>query len=197
MEYRILAKRFKLMALSMLGAPLMLLTPLFKRSARWLEEQYENNPDSLPEEVRESMYFTRLKDQAYKALKSGEYENAGKLATEQIKLAAKFKGHWNHGNAIHHGNTILGFVALKNRDLEQAEKYLLKSAKIEGSPQLDTHGPCFSLAMELMVKGRKETVLQYLSSVEEFWEYGFKCLPKWRGDVKNGEIPDGWSRLEH
>jgi hypothetical protein len=51
--------------------------------------------------------------------------------------------------------------------------------------------------MELMVKGRKETVLQYLSSVEEFWEYGFKCLPKWRGDVKNGEIPDGWSRLEH
>jgi hypothetical protein len=87
--------------------------PLVKRSMRRFEEQYENDPDSLPEEIRESMYFTRLKEQARIALLNGKYENAAKLATEQIKLATRFKEHWNYGNAIQHGNTILGLVAIK------------------------------------------------------------------------------------
>jgi hypothetical protein len=65
MQYRVILKRLKLMLLSTLGAPLMLLTPFIKRSIHKLEEQYENDPKSLPEEICESNYFTRLTDQAH------------------------------------------------------------------------------------------------------------------------------------
>jgi hypothetical protein len=68
MQYRVILKRLKLMLLSTLGAPLMLLTPFIKRSMHKLEEQYENDPKSLPEELCESSYFIRLTDQAHYAL---------------------------------------------------------------------------------------------------------------------------------
>jgi hypothetical protein len=51
--------------------------------------------------------------------------------------------------------------------------------------------------MELMVKGRTKAVLKYSSSVEGFWEYEYKCLPKWKESVRNGEIPGEWSKLEY
>ena len=86
---------------------------------------------------------------------------------------------------------------MKEGKIDLAERHLIKAGKTTGSPQLDTKGPCFSLAMELIAEGRTETVLQYLSSVEEFWEYGYKYLPAWKEAAQNQKIPKEWKRLEY
>lgn len=190
-------KRLKLFVLTIIGAPLLLLSPLVRRSVRKLEEQYENDPESLPEEVRRSMYFARLDDQAYEELKNGNYDSAENLANELLKISGEFKDNWNYGNAIHHSNTILGLIEIKKGNIDNAANFLIKSGDTPGSPQLDTHGPSFCLAMELLLKDRSEDVLNYFSQVERFWEYGYKKLPKWIEVIKNDEIPESWQRLQY
>ena len=140
-------KRLKLFLLTILGAPLMLLSPLVRRSVRKSEEKYENDPGSLPEEVRRNMYFTRLDNEAYNELKNGNYDSEVSLAKELLKISSEFKDNWNYGNAIHHANTILGLVEVKKGDIDSAENFLSESGNTPGSPQLDSHGPSFCLAM--------------------------------------------------
>jgi len=175
----------------------MLLAPFVKRSVRKLEEQYENDPDSLPEEVRASMYFTRLDDKAYEELKAGDLKRAETLAAELVKVSREFEGHWNYGNALHHGNTVLGLVAIKRGDIDNAVEYLSKSGNTPGSPQLDSHGPSFCLAIELLKHHRESEVLSYLSQIEKFWDFGYKHLPKWRADIEQGHVPANWKCLDY
>lgn len=197
MHKNLILKRLKLFLLTILGAPLMLLSPLVHRSVRKLEEQYENDPESLPEEVRRSMYFTRLDDKAYEELKNGNYSSAENLAKELLKISGEFKDNWNYGNAIHHSNTILGLIEIKKGNIDNAAKFLMKSGDTPGSPQLDSHGPSFCLAMELLLNNRSEDVLKYLSKVERFWEFGYKNLPKWKELIKKNDIPESWQRLQY
>jgi len=190
-------KRLKLFALTILGAPLVLLSPLVRRSVRKLEEQYENDSTSLPEEIRRSMHFTRLDDKAYAELKKGKYDLAEKLATELLEISSEFKDNWNYGNAIHHSYTILGLVEIRKGNIDNAAKFLKRSGDTPGSPQLDSHGPSFYLAMELLLNDRNEDVLNYLSQVERFWEYGYRDLPKWIEVIKKDDIPESWQRLQY
>ncbi len=77
-------KRLKRILLSTLGAPLMLLSPLVRRSMNKLEDQYANDPESLPSEIRESMYFTRLGKKAYEELRAENIKRAELLAKELL-----------------------------------------------------------------------------------------------------------------
>lgn len=197
MHENMILKRLKRFALTILGMPLLLLSPLVLRSVRKLEEKYENDPESLPEEVRRSMYFTRLDDKAYEELKNGNYDLAESLAKELLKISSEFKDNWNYGNAIHHSNTILGLVEIKKGNIDKAVKFLRKSGDTPGSPQLDSYGPSFCLAMELLLHDRSEDVLNYLSQVDRFWEYGYKELPKWIEVIKKDDIPESWQRLQY
>ncbi|MEI6198193.1 MAG: hypothetical protein WCS42_28075, partial [Verrucomicrobiota bacterium] len=52
---------------------------------------------------------------------------------------------------------------------DEAAKYLLAAGKTPGSPQLNSFGPDFALAKELLILGQKEVVLQYLDLVGNFW----------------------------
>jgi len=192
-----LLKRLKLIILSILGFPLLLLAPLVRRTTRKLEEQYENDPDSLPDEVRRDMHFTRLDDKAYAELKKGNYDLAVKYAKDLLKVARDFKDHWNYGNAIHHANTILGLVAIKHDNVEKAVAYLNKAGKTPGSPQLNSFGPSFCLAVELLLKNRNSDVLDYLSQIDKFWDFGYKKIPSWRRAIESNDIPDAWQRLNY
>ena len=159
----ILLKRLKIFALTILGAPLLLLAPLIRMKMKKLDEQYENNPESLPKEIRRDLDFTRLDEKAYEELLNGNYDVAEGLAKKLLKLSKEFKGHWNYGNALHHANTILGLVAVKRCNWLEAKKRLNKSGKTPGSPQLDSHGPNFCLAMELLLHGDKGLGALYIA----------------------------------
>lgn len=64
--------------------------------------------------------FYRLDKLAKAAFKAGEFEKASLYANELLKAATHFPKDWNYGNAIQHGNNILGRIALKQGDLELA-----------------------------------------------------------------------------
>jgi len=97
---------------------------------------------------------------------------------------------WNYGNNIHHGNIILGRIALTLDDLEEAKKRLIEAGKTPGSPQLNSFGPNMTLAKELLQKGEKDVVLKYLELCSNFWKMGKDRLHKWSVVVKDGKIPD-------
>ncbi len=135
------------------------------------------------------MYFYGLRKRSYKALNKNQLVRAEALANELITVAGDFKDDWNYGNAIHHGNTVLGLIALKNDDIQQAENYLMKSADTTGSPQLNSFGPNFKLANELLLLGHRDVVLNYLSQVSKFWEMGDAFLPVWFKEIEEGNYP--------
>ena len=106
------------------------------------------------------------------------------------KMLSQNSSGWNYGNNIHHGNIILGRIALTLDDLEEAKKRLINAGKTPGSPQLNSFGPDMTLAKELLQKGEKDVVLKYLELCSKFWKMGKDRLHKWSVVVKDGKIPD-------
>lgn len=99
---------------------------------------------------------------------------------------------WNYGNNIHHANIILGRIALRADDVEEAKKRLIEAGKTPGSPQLDSFGPTMTLAVELLHKGEKDVVLEYFELCTNFWKMGLDRLDKWSVLVRGGRIPNFW-----
>jgi len=104
---------------------------------------------------------------------------------------------WNYGNNIHHGNIILGRIALVSEDIQGAKAHLIKAGETPGSPQLNSFGPNMALAKELLGKGEKDVVLEYLELCSKFWKMGKERLDKWSADVKNGKVPNFGSNLNY
>ncbi|MBT7070619.1 MAG: hypothetical protein HN975_06990 [Anaerolineae bacterium] len=133
--------------------------------------------------------FLMLKSAAEASFELGNYKDARRYATELLTLADHFKNDWNYGNAIHHGNLIIGRVALQENDIKSAKEYLLKAGNTKGSPQLNTFGPNMSLASELLDKGEKETVIEYFELCKKFWEMNDGRLDSWIASIKGGGKP--------
>jgi len=188
-------RKLKVWALTIIGVPLLLLIPWAKRSMDKLDTQIENEPESVPEHLRNYHYFTKLDEKACQALKDGNLAKASQLAGELLELANGYRDDWNYGNAIHHANTILGLVAVKEGKLKEAVTHLQESADMPGSPQLDSCGPSTCLAMELLLKDKDDEVIKYLKSVDSFWDAGYKLIPEWVEDIRSGEIPEKWQRF--
>ena len=128
-----------------------------------------------------------LGDAAEVAFIAGAIDKARTHANEL--LATAVQGRWDHGNALHKGNSVLGRIALREGNVEAARRHLLASAT-EGSPQLDSFGPDMDLAKELLEKGERDAVLAYFDLCEKFWELGKERLADWRALVKDGRVPD-------
>ena len=117
--------------------------------------------------------------------------NKPKKAREYAeKMLSQNSPGWNYGNNIHHGNIILGKIAMASDDLDEAKKRLIKAGETPGSPQLNSFGPDMALAKELLQKGEKDVVLKYIELCAKFWKSGKDRLHKWSVVVKDGKIPD-------
>jgi beta-lactamase regulating signal transducer with metallopeptidase domain len=128
-----------------------------------------------------------LPDIAKAALAAGDTDKAVNYANQM--LAASGEG-WNKGNMIYYGNFVLGMVAVKNGDLESAEKYLLQAGDTPGSPQLNSFGPNMSLAKELLERGKRDTVLAFLKKCLKFWTISISPCSKWIQQIEEGQMPD-------
>lgn len=139
--------------------------------------------------------FYTLSDAARQELRAGHLDEAHALATEVLELAPRFVGDWNHGNAIHHGHTVHGLIALAHGDVAEARRQLLASGNTDGSPQLNSFGPSMELASALLERGERATVLVYLDECRRFWEMGPEKLDAWSADIAAGREPDfGFNR---
>jgi len=112
------------------------------------------------------------------------------------KYAEELSQH-DDGDAIHEANMILGRLALKNGNVEEAKKRLLAAGKTSGSAALSSFGPTMLLAQELLKKGEQEVVLQYFDECQVFWKSAGSRLDEWRQVVRLGRIPDFGGNLRY
>jgi hypothetical protein len=141
--------------------------------------------------------FYELADLAKKAFDAGEIEKAGVYSKQLLHMAHEYPKDWNYGNAIFHGNFVLGRIAIQRGSVKQAGQYLLAAGATPGSPQLDSFGPNMTLAKELLEKGQSGVVLQYFALCKNFWEDGRRQLDEWSVTVRGGGIPDFGPNLSY
>jgi tetratricopeptide (TPR) repeat protein len=153
-----------------------------------LEQAVELTPD--PEER-----FSRLTNLTKNAFEAGELAKAETRANQLLALAAEFRSSWNYGNAVHHGNLVIGRILLRRGEIEAAKRRLLEAGGTPGSAQLDSFGPNMSLAKELLERGEKEIVLGYFQRCASFWKMDYGKLARWRAEVEAGRIPNFGANL--
>lgn len=143
-----------------------------------------------------------IRKQAIKAFKNRDYKKAQQFSIKMLKLSQEQKT-WDTGNAIFHGNMILGRIAIAKNDVKLAKKYLLLAGKTMGSPQLNSFGPNMLLAEELLQKKEYQVVIQFFQLCRKFWKSkkAERRLKEWEEDIQNKKIPNfranlrfgGWS----
>lgn len=141
--------------------------------------------------------FYKLKDLAKMAFAAGDIEKARTYATELLRQAQTRKKDWNYGNAIQHGNIVLGRIALRDGKMDEAKQYLREAGKTPGSPQLNSFGPNMTLAKDLLEKGETLVVLEYFKQCRIFWKMGGDKLDKWAALAKGGQMPDFGGNLAY
>ena len=106
---------------------------------------------------------------------------------------------WNSGNRVHHGNLVLGRIALRADNIEEARSRLLAAGNTTGSPQLNSFGPNMSLAKDLLEIGEREVVLEYFKLCSRFWDSdrAKDTLDKWGVLAAAGRIPDFGANLHY
>lgn len=124
------------------------------------------------------------------AFAAGEAKKAESYATELLSTSS-------HGHAVHHGNVILGRLALKAGDIDKAKEHLIAAGKVAGSPTLNSFGPNMALAKDLLEKGETEVVLEYFELCSHFWQDRQGRLEQWTKEVENGNMHDFGASLVH
>ena len=128
-----------------------------------------------------------LTDLANASFMANHYEKAREYANAML---SEDRTDWNSGEHIHHGNLVLGRMALAEGDIEETKKRLIAAGKTTGSPSLNSFGPKMMLAKELLQKGEKEVVLEYFRLCARFWELGQDRLEEWSDLVQANRVPD-------
>lgn len=133
---------------------------------------------------------------AKSAFAAEEFEKAESFAKELVAEPPDRKS-WDHGNAIHHGNLILGRLALRSGELDKAKQHLLAAGRTPGSAVLSSFGPNMTLALELIEKGERQAVLEYFELCARFWKHDRGQLKAWAATVKGGGTPDFGANLNY
>jgi hypothetical protein len=140
---------------------------------------------------RQRRRAAHLPSMATAALETGNLDAASAYAQQMLvagTTATTFDD-WNAGNLIHHGHITLGRLALLAGDTDGAAQHLLRAGSTPGSPQLDSFGPDFNLANQLLAHGRTDTVEDYLRLCQQFWKLGGDKLERWIAEIHTGHRP--------
>jgi hypothetical protein len=116
-------------------------------------------------------------------------------AVEVLQQAPKYRSDWNYGNAIHKANLALGYLALRQNHIPEANDYLLRAGKTPGSPQLNSFGPNMTLAQALFERGERKSLLEYFDLCSHFWEMHDGKLREWAALVKENVEPNFGANL--
>lgn len=132
----------------------------------------------------------RLGETAKLALRTGDLVRAERYAGELLALAEPHPGDEKYGPAWHDGHVVLGRIALRRNAPEQAREHLLKAGKSAGGGTLSSFGPDMGLARDLLERGDRQTVLEYLRLCRNFWTYSGAPLERWIGEIEAGQRPN-------
>jgi hypothetical protein len=161
---------------------------------------YTRLPDNEKAEIElknakdEQTRFYALNDAAKTSFGAKDYKKSEQYANELLNLAKKYPKDWNYGNAYYDAHMVLGRLALLNNDMKAAKEHLSLSASTPGSPQLDSFGPNLSLANDLLEKGQKDAVIEFLIQCKRFWMHQ-EQVDNWVREIKEGKTPDFGANL--
>jgi hypothetical protein len=150
--------------------------------------------EQLASGMSENQRFYALPKLAEAAFDAGDLTKAGSYASELLATAAHHPT-WSQGGAIHYGNIVLGRIALQLGDAGSAGARLLAAGKTPGTGVLDTFGPNMALARELLARGERDVVVQYLSECATFWKMDRGALSTWTAAIQAGKAPDFGANL--
>ncbi|MDE2927755.1 MAG: RNA polymerase subunit sigma-24 [Acidobacteriota bacterium] len=166
--------------------------PIGKESAEKALEMYETAFELSNERERETL----LEDLAKVAFAAGRHGKARQYA-ESLLQGASAGMSWNYGNRVHHGNLVLGRIALAEGNAKAAKFRLIAAANTKGSPGLQSFGPNMTLARDFLERGEQDVVLKYFRLCSRFWENDRGRLDEWTAQVKEGKIPDFGANLAY
>ena len=154
------------------------------------DETIENPTERVQEEYTRVLALTQNPaarktlsgDMADAAFKIGDFPGAAALARIYLKSSDR--------PAVQRANTILGRVALRSGDVTSAKQYLLDSADSGAARDIGLSGPILVLAKELIERGERETVLQYLEDCLSLWPRGEAILQIWIAQIREGKTPN-------
>ncbi len=165
--------------------------PNHKKSYEEIQKSYQSHREE---------YFSSLTALIEKSLDKKDCVSAKKYSLEAFEISEIVKdewktGGWNYGNAIFVGNMALGFCSFQENNLDQAKAHLKKASESPGSPQLDSFGlnqAEMRLATELLKKGEKQSVIDFLKDCQKFWkpEYSNRYVNSWVKSIEANKIPD-------
>lgn len=104
-----------------------------------------------------------------KTWRKGDHNQAEILANEYLVLVEQFKNDPNYRDGMQLSHQIKGLLRLKEGAVEQAGEHLLEAGRSPSFLQLEYYGPRMTLARELLLKGEKQIVLQYLDLLTDSW----------------------------
>jgi tetratricopeptide (TPR) repeat protein len=181
---------------AVLGGILLAVSPLLVRhyyqnaELQLWRDRYTKAAKRLDTATEDHQRFYPLTELATSALYLGFTNEARAYAQRLLAMTPQFQDSWNYGNAVHDGNEVLGRIAVQEGRLDDAKRFLIEAGKTPGSPQLDSFGPDMGLAQDLLEKGERETVLEYLKLCRRFWKHRGDLLDQWSQAIKAGKTPD-------
>ena len=174
------------------------------RLARSLERQADRTPAravelfTQAEQLRQQAYdratnrtdrFHVLIGEPADVFGTGDLIAAKRSAAQLLAAADDFPADPAHGEAVHRANVVLGQVALGTGNAERAATYLAAAAKADPSPALAAAGPDLSLARDLLARGDRSAVREYLSACAPLWPGGRERLKGWVATLDAGGTP--------
>lgn len=133
-----------------------------------------------------------LEDIAEAAFHARRYEDARNVATAVLSramLSREDRGPDAYDESrIHRANIILGRLALIDDDVESARFRLLEAGRVTEPPAPGSSYPKMGLAADLLERGEKDVVLEYLELCSKVWPSDE--LAEWTALVEDGSTPD-------
>ena len=138
-----------------------------------------------------------MSETAQTALRADVPQRAEQAAREALELAGPHRADPRFGPALHDAHMVLGRIALRRGDLAQAKAHLADSARIAGGGTLSSFGPNLGLANDLLERGERAAVLEYLEACRTFWTYPRSPLERWIRELREGGRPDFSGQLNY
>jgi hypothetical protein len=146
--------------------------------------------------------YTHLRNRgtmAWLALECGDVRRAEGWAEDAQRIPHVVRQvPWrSHGNPldvgqVHCARIVLGKIALDRGEGDEADRQLLLAAKawsvVDGYLEFGT--PDFTLAQQLLNRGRTESVVAYLESCRDRWIYAEQHVDRWLHAIESGGVPD-------
>ena len=85
---------------------------------------------------------------------------------------------------------VLGRIALKRGDIENAKRHLMACADGSGSPVLSSFGPDMKLARDLLDRAEKDAVLEFLEMCATLYTHNGASYSQWAKMINDDQQPD-------